>query len=598
MDQKYHFSLLWPDWKSGRRREIETIRGKGTHFNQEFLERDINVETLLDGMQVRNESKGYVKARLTDMVTDENVIKYRQDVLKDFMKYPDIEDAFDHDILPHVTQLHKMETTNISHDDNIRKIAWRIDMLRIYSECVDILRGVFCTEGRHFESEGIKRLIEMLNGIIKEPGYQELIRLLPDMLEKINTCSGVTIGVNLDSRLQPQEAVLLTIEPKPFKNRGLVTTLFGNKRNDEKYFGMGAFYSILKETTAGALDQAIMRDLSRVMKDTFNHLGESLAKFEWIETAFLTDLLPEAYYYIGGARLAHNLTKSGMPVCFPEAAPMDERIFRIKDIYDASFALKVISDTQINKLDRIIVTNDVEMSNEAGHIFILTGANQGGKTTFTRAIGIAQLLYQAGFPVPGRSGRISPVDNILTHFPELEKNSISEGRLGEECIRLEAILPRLTKYSMLLMNESLSSTSHQECLTISEEIMRYLRTVGVRTVFATHMHELAEEIPELNKEPGLSNMVSLVAGVDESADMEVMTEDGIKRYSGSKRTYRIVPMPPQGKSFALDIARTYGISYNQLLDSREKIKDVIKAEEEENRIADDDPYWGTKLTTN
>ncbi|MBR5060290.1 MAG: hypothetical protein IKX06_05900, partial [Clostridia bacterium] len=164
-------------------------------------------------------------------------------------------------------------------------------------------------------------------------------------------------------------------------------------------------------------------------------------------------------------------------------------------------------------------------------------------------------------------------DRVFSHFPELEKNSVSEGRLGEECVRLEQILPKLTKYSMLLMNESLSSTSHQECLFIATEIMRYLRRIGARALFATHIHELAENIPELNKEEGLSDMMSLVAGVDETSGLEVMTEQGVRKYSsGSKRTYKITPMPPQGRSFALDIARTYGISFDQLLDSHDKLQ--------------------------
>ena len=375
---------------------------------------------------------------------------------------------------------------------------------------------------------------------------------------------GVTIGINLDNELRPVEAVLLSIEEKPFRQKGLVTSLLGMRKNDENYFGIGSFYSILRENKANSLDIGIMRDLEAVMGDTFKHLGETLTRFEWIETAFLFELLPEVYYYIGGCRLASKLQKSGLPICFPEPAPKDERIFQVKDMYDASFALRIMSYIGLKDLENVVVCNDAEMSDRAGRIFILTGANQGGKTTFTRGIGICQLLFQAGFPIPGTSGRISPVDNIYTHFPELEKNSISEGRLGEECIRLETILPRLTKYSMILMNESLSSTSHQECLFIAEEIMKYLRRVGARCVFATHIHELAENIPELNKEPALSDLVSMVAGVDEGTDMEVLTEEGRKKYQGSKRTYKILPMPPQGKSFALDIAKTYGISFEQL----------------------------------
>ena len=538
---------MWPDYSEGRRIEAEIRSGEMSLFNQDLLERDINAEMLLEGMEIRNENKGYIKMRMMDMVLDEKIIKYRQDILKDFMKHPEIESAFDQTLLPLILRLREMKKANIAHDDNLRKIAWRIEMLKMYMQCVDILHDLICAPGSTFGSQGMNEFKKMLDELYEGDSYKE-----------------VTIGINLDNELRPVEAVLLSIEEKPFRQKGLVTSLLGMRKNDENYFGIGSFYSILRENKANSLDIGIMRDLEAVMGNTFKHLGETLTRFEWIETAFLFELLPEVYYYIGGCRLASKLQKSGLPICFPEPAPKDERIFQVKDMYDASFALRIMSDIGLKDLENVVVCNDAEMSDRAGRIFILTGANQGGKTTFTRGIGICQLLFQAGFPIPGTSGRISPVDNIYTHFPELEKNSISEGRLGEECIRLETILPRLTKYSMILMNESLSSTSHQECLFIAEEIMKYLRRVGARCVFATHIHELAENIPELNKEPALSDLVSMVAGVDEGTDMEVLTEEGRKKYQGSKRTYKILPMPPQGKSFALDIAKTYGISFEQL----------------------------------
>lgn len=579
MDQKFMFSLLWPDYFEGRKLEERTRSGDGKLYNQEFLERDMNVDMLLEGMEIKNESRPYVKARLMDMVLDEKVIKYRQDILQDFLDYPEIQQAFDFDLMPLVINLHKMEKTNISHDDDIRKIAWRLEMLKVYSQCVTILNRVFCSKDRDFISEGLKKLQSIIRSIVENEGYKELVRLLPDLHEKLQTMSGVTLGINLDHELRPIEAVLLSIEQKPFRNKALLTSIFGTRRNDEMYYGIGTFYTILKDTSANALDQAIMRDLSYVMNDTFRHMAMVLARFEWIETAFISDLIPEVYYYIGGSKLARNLLDNGLPVCFPTPAPADERVFIVKDIYDASFAIRILHDTGIKALQNIVVTNDVRMCDNPGRMLILTGANQGGKTTFTRACGISQILFQAGLPIPGTEGRISPVDNIYTHFPELEKNSISEGRLGEECIRLEGILPRLTKYSMILMNESLSSTSHQESITIAEEIMKYLRRIGARGIFATHMHELAEEIEEINKIPELSNLVSLVAGVDESRLMEVMTEEGVKKYTGSKRTYKIIEAPPQGRSFALDIAKTYGISYEQLLVSHDQ-KFSIKENED------------------
>lgn len=564
LEQKYFFTLMWPDYQTGRKIEAAIRSGELSLFNQDLLERDVNAEMLLDGMEIRNENKGYIKMRLMDMVLDDKIIKYRQDILKDFMEHPEIEQSFDQTLLPLINRLREMKKANISHDDKNRKIAWRIEMLKIYMQCVDTLHELLCSTDKAFKSEGMLKLCEMINDLYNGESYKELKRLLPDLYDKLQTMKGVTIGINLDNELRPVEAVLLSIEERPFKQRGLVTSILGLRSNNENYRGIGSFYSILRDNKANSLDMGIMRDIDTILNETFKHLAETLTRFEWIETAFLFELLPEVYYYIGGTRLAYKLKKAGLPVCFPEPAPKDERIFKVNDMYDASFAFRIMSDIGLDQLGNVVVGNDAEMSDKAGRIFILTGANQGGKTTFTRALGICQLLFQAGFPIPGTSGRISPVDNIYTHFPELEKNSISEGRLGEECIRLETILPRLTKYSMILMNESLSSTSHQECLFIAEEIMKYLRRVGARCVFATHIHELAENIPELNKEPALSDMVSMVAGVDEGTDFEVLTEEGRKKHKGSKRTYKIRPMPPQGKSFALDIAKSYGISFEQL----------------------------------
>jgi len=571
MGTKYEFSLIWPDYREGKEFESLIRSGKGKIYNQDVLERDINATMVMDGMRIRNESRSYVKARMFDMIQDEKIIKYRQEIMKDFIKYPEIADAFDKELLPLILRLHKMENTNLAHDDEARKIAWRIDMLTLYSQCMNSLEYLFNQSNKEFISEGMKKFQEIIKETVTNSGYIELQKMLPDLEEKIQGVSSLVIGINLDNELRPVEAVLLSIEPKPFKKRGIASTIFGTSKNDDVYNGIGTFYSIQKSSNLTTLDTQLFNDLTTVTKATFQNLAEVLVRFERVETEMINEILPEIYFYIGGSRLANTLVDAKLPICFPEPAPASERSFIINNIYDASFALRVISDTGIKELDKIVVTNDIEMSNKTGHIFVLTGANQGGKTTYTRALGISQLLFQAGMPVPGTTGRMSPVDNIYTHFPELEKNSISEGRLGEECQRLEAVLPRLTDRSLILMNESLSSTSHQECLFIAEEIMRFMHKIGCRALFATHIHELAEDIQKINAEPGLSKLVSLVAGVDEGRDMEVMTEDGPVRMSGSKRTYKILMMEPQGKSFALDIAKTYGISFEQLLNTHDKI---------------------------
>lgn len=575
--QKHKFSLIWPDYDAGRAFEEMRHEDKERKENQAITERDINTRMIVQGMDLRTEGIEYVKARLADMLTDEKIIAYRQTVMKDFIKYPEIDLIAGTELVPLIAQLGKMEKTNLTHSDNVRKTVWRMEVLKVYVQSIDALSKIFCSDARTFESEGVLKLRDMISGIEEDPCFKELRDLLPKLSDDINKIQSITLGINLDSQLRPTEAVLLSISEKPLKRKGLLSNLFGTKNNEETYAGIGTWYSILKDGNNGSFDAAVMRELSTVMGETFHHLEESLKCYENIESNFLFELVPEIAFYLGGCSLYRKITQTGLPMCFPEALPIAKRHFEVSDTFDVSFALRIMSDTGITKLDNIVVTNNVNFGDNGGRIAILTGANQGGKTTFTRAIGLCQQMFQAGLPVAGTSGKISPCDFMWTHFPELEKNSVSEGRLGEECVRLEAILPHLTEYSFILMNESLSSTSHQECYTIATEICRYMRKIGSRAIFATHIHELAEDIPELNREEGLSDMVSLVAGVDETSTLEVMTEDGIKKFdSGTKRTYKITAMPPRGRSFALDIARNYGISFEQLLVSHDEIKKSVE----------------------
>jgi DNA mismatch repair ATPase MutS len=202
-----------------------------------------------------------------------------------------------------------------------------------------------------------------------------------------------------------------------------------------------------------------------------------------------------------------------------------------------------------------IVLNDVCLDDSA-RLYILTGPNQGGKTTYTQGLGVMQILGQAGLFVPARSAVLSPVDHVESHFPSEEKGSLETGRLAEEARRLSALFDRITDRSLVLLNETLSSTSPGEGLYLAEDVVKGLRLSGARGVFATHLHELAERAELLNAEvEGGSRIGSLVAGIGAAAD----------RPGGeARRTYQIRKGPPMGKSYARDIAERYGISFRKI----------------------------------
>ena len=144
------------------------------------------------------------------------------------------------------------------------------------------------------------------------------------------------------------------------------------------------------------------------------------------------------------------------------------------------------------------------------------------------------------------------MDAVYLHFPAEERPNMESGRLGEEAGRLREIFKRATRQSLLLLNESLASTSATESYFLARDVVCCLRMLGARALFVTHLHELAAACDSINSEvAGDSRVASLVSMMEEDED-------------GLRRTYRVAPAPPQGQSYAREIARQYGISFEQL----------------------------------
>jgi DNA mismatch repair ATPase MutS len=251
--------------------------------------------------------------------------------------------------------------------------------------------------------------------------------------------------------------------------------------------------------------------------------------------------------------LIEKIMRAGMPWCWPEIVPAADRICQVSDAYNVQLAIRDLSDGDDRKLPQRVVANDIEMG-EQGRIAILTGPNQGGKTTYMQSVGLAQVLFQLGLPVPGTSARISPVDAIYTHYPIKERLDLGTGRLGDEAKRIRAIFERVSRHSLVLFNESLATTNMGESVFLAQDIVRTLRQIGLRAIFTTHLHDLASAAAKINTDTvGDSTVISLVA----SPQADGWQDNG--HYS-----YRVEAGPPLGRSYAEAIATRYGISYDQL----------------------------------
>jgi DNA mismatch repair ATPase MutS len=194
-----------------------------------------------------------------------------------------------------------------------------------------------------------------------------------------------------------------------------------------------------------------------------------------------------------------------------------------------------------------------------------------------QAVGQAQVMAQSGLFVPGRRARISPVDGIYTHFPVEERVELGLGRFGDEARRIRAVFEQVTRHSLVLLNESLSSTNTGESLYLAQDIVRVLGQIGLRAIFTTHLHELASTVQDLSA-TGDCHVVSMVASFEDVREEQADVAARDVHYS-----YRVVISPPLGRSYADRIAARYGISLAQLVDllhQRKVLGEKIEGEDE------------------
>jgi DNA mismatch repair protein MutS len=550
------FSLLWPPDTDPR--PIPRLAGASAS--------DLDLPRLIDALA---ETYGYgtrIRDILLQLCDDPAVITYRQDVLADLVDMPALAGRLA-DLLPDVIALDSWGYSARPNQSPLHEVVWRAGQLETYVQVVQQLSAAFDDLDQPVRAQGLIRLRDRVRAAAVDETFIRLTAELPGLVAKVRSIASITIGVNLDDQLRPVEATLIAVNNQKFRGpaSSLLSVLFGQSAPDAEWEGIAPLHAarpsgLPTEIPRGVdfdnpLLYPLFRDLADVLKKISRPVASALNHYTRLNTRFLNELGAELVFYLGVVRLMRQLQASGLPLCRPEIAPPDARVGEIGGLYNVNLALRLMERDGQKDLSESIIPNDAAFGPE-GRIFVLTGPNQGGKTTYAQAVGLAHVLAQAGLFVPGERARISPVDNIHTHFPVEERPDMESGRLGEEAQRLAHIFAHATRHSLILLNESLASTSPGESLYLARDIVRTLRVLGARAIYATHLHELAANCDDLNAEtPGDSRIVSLVSIVQEGGGTGEITQ-----------TYRIVPGPPRGRSYARELAARYGISYEQLIE--------------------------------
>lgn len=505
MVEKRVFSLLW----ESKERDVY-------HMTDEVID-ELNISEVFEVY-----SKGKASLDLFKEVPRQiEDIYFRQGVLEELTENRKLLDAikycasYCHNIYHRVSFAFEKEATLYNLLNRIDRVNEAMGMIEeMYKVLID----------NKVRSKGLIGLKDEIEKGIEHPLYRSF-KKDGAHIKELGIIKSLKVGINLDKSLRPVSAMLLSFHEKTFRYTR-------SKRGSD----FADFSGKDRPAEPSCSFEKMLYPAAQQLINFCDQFMEGLVAMQ----AVLYDELP---FYELGIKIFDTLKGKGFYVCQPLMFVQGKTM--IDSAYNINLAFQMIREKQ--SLEHMVYnTYSVE---QEGNIHILTGANRGGKTTFTQAIGQIFWFAQMGYFIPAKKAAVKVVDGIFVHFPSQEDQTKDCGRFGYDCKRFAEIFKQLTSNSLLLMNESFSGTSHIESLTISFEIVKALQEKGVITLFNTHLHELGRLIKSLNREDiRITRCVSLVTGSE-----------------AMHQSFKVLVGEPLDQSYAQDIAIRYGLTFEQLV---------------------------------
>ena len=539
---------------------------------------DIGMDNIVSKIAEKPGEQTYIMNVMKLMSSDPENAAYRAEVFEDICNNPGMRDDIT-GILDRINFLR--EFGSFKHDHDHEPQVW--DLLHRLGEIGDYIESIEaiarCLEGADIHSKGLLRLKSYVEELYNNNGFAELKKDISNLRADTGNLKSVTVGINLNSRFEAEGIGIISINNKAFSKSGVVSNFIdkvsgkdnikdGNDWNGDYNFREFTAVSPLENRTIPVIPplspMALMsikyisenddqiRSVTNYMDNitekmlskTVKHLREVLARYTTLTITDITDLMPEFTYYIRWAEYIEKLKLRGFKFCKPKVLFPEDTDEPAPVTACGIYNMKLLEDASVSSKD--VVPNDISFDKDKT-LYILTGANRGGKTTITQAVGQLFYMAQGGIYVTGEKFEYVPCDRIFTHFPADEDKTLDLGRLGEECKRFKEIFEDATDKSLLLLNETFSTTSFEEGYYIARDCTKAILGKGSRTIYNTHMHKLAMDIDEINEGEDRAKAASLI----------VVSEEG-------RRSYEVKVAPPVGMSYAEDIARKYGVTYKQL----------------------------------
>jgi DNA mismatch repair protein MutS len=404
--------------------------------------------------------------------------------------------------------------------DVLQRKSWILDAVAVY--CDAIARLTDDLEDARPRSRALRSFLEYLSEYRRSEAFSALAReahALKERLASVRYCLHI-VGNKIEVsgfRGEADYTAEVTATFEKFK-QGAVKDRLARFRSspDMNHVEAGVLALVAR------LHPDIFAALDAFADQHPDYVDDTIANFD-----------REIQFYLGFLSYIEPLRRAGLQFCYPQVADRPERIAAAAT-FDLALASKLVAEKAQ------VVCNDFFLQ-QPERIFVVTGPNQGGKTTFARTFGQLHYLASLGCLVPGTRAQLSLFDHLFTHFERGENLKDSSGKLQDDLVRIHGILEQATDRSIIIMNEIFTSTTLQDAVFLGTKVLQRIVECGCPSVCVTFVDELAS----------LSRVVvSMVSSV-------VPDNPAI-------RTYKIVRRPADGLAYANAVAEKHGLTYERL----------------------------------
>jgi len=471
--------------------------------NEADLVQDIELTTLFDAMGGKDSFLLDVTRQvvLGSLGNTADTILYRQHVMRDCINNESVvRDLYA--LAVEALERRRKEHFGVFGSYLGSVLSGAVNMMGIF---MDVLKRIKSTGDAYFvqfESAGFRRFFSMLDEELDE-GYFELVDA---HLKQMKFREGVLVSGSLGKGgkgagyvlRKPQERDkswlrrLMTPAPKSFTFR------------------------------LHPRDEPGARALSELRDRGVNLIADALAQSAEHVQSFFEMLRFELGFYVACLNLRDRLGEFDAVTCFPTPVEDEPAAFSCRELYDVSLALT---------MGCAAIGNTV--SGDDRQFVIITGANKGGKSTFLRSVGLAEMMMHAGMFVGAEAFVSSLCEGVFTHYKREEDDTMESGKFDEELVRMSAIADHVTRSSIVLFNESFAATNEREGAEVARQIVNALLESGVRVLFVTHMYAFAHGFEADQPE----NVLFLRA----------------ERGKNGSRSFRLVEAPPLETSYGEDL---------------------------------------------